>query len=120
MIKLTTKEEELMGYFWEKGPLFIKEILGFYDEPKPHFNTISTVARGLEEKGLLGHKAYGTSYQYYAIVSKEEYGSGTLLQVVNKYFSNSYLGAVSALVREENISVDELKQLISQVEKGEL
>lgn len=49
---LTVKEEELMGYFWEKGPLFVKEMLAFYEEPKPHFNTLSTIVRGLEDKGL--------------------------------------------------------------------
>ena len=48
---LTAKEEEIMGFFWEKGPLFVKEILAFYDDPKPHFNTLSTIVRGLEEKG---------------------------------------------------------------------
>lgn len=50
---LTVKEEELMGYFWEKGPLFVKEMLAFYEEPKPHFNTLSTIVRGLEDKGFL-------------------------------------------------------------------
>lgn len=50
---LTAKEEEIMGFFWEKGPLFVKEMLAFYEEPKPHFNTLSTIVRGLEDKGFL-------------------------------------------------------------------
>ena len=53
MKMLTAKEEEIMGYFWEKGPLFVKQLLDFYDEPRPHFNTLSTIVRGLEEKGFL-------------------------------------------------------------------
>ena len=63
---LTAKEEEIMGFFWEKGPLFVKEMLAFYEEPKPHFNTLSTIVRGLEDKGFLSHHTYGNTYQYYA------------------------------------------------------
>lgn len=118
MKKLTTKEEEIMNLFWEKGPLFVKELLPFYDDPKPHFNTLSTIVRALEEKGYLAHKAYGNSYQYYATVSREDFSTGTLKGVISKYFNNSFLNAVSSLVREENISVDELKELIRQVENG--
>lgn len=118
MKRLTAKEEEVMGYFWEKGPLFVRELLSFYDEPKPHFNTLSTVVRGLEEKGFVGHKVYGNTYQYYATVSRDDYRRGTLRGVISKYFDNSYLGVVSSLVQEEKISVDDLKELIKQVEGG--
>ena len=118
MKRLTAKEEEVMGWFWEKGPLFVRELLSFYDEPKPHFNTLSTVVRGLEEKGFVGHKTYGNTYQYYATVSRDDYRRGTLRGVISKYFDNSYLGVVSSLVQEEKISVKELKALIKQVEEG--
>jgi predicted transcriptional regulator len=118
MKSLTAKEEEIMGFFWEKGPLFVKQLLSFYDEPKPHFNTLSTIVRGLEEKGFLTHTAYGNTYQYVASVSEEEFRKATLKQVIHKYFDNSYMGAVSTLVKEESISLDELKQLIQQVEKA--
>ncbi len=118
MKRLTAKEEEVMGWFWEKGPLFVRELLSFCDEPKPHFNTLSTVVRGLEEKGFVGHKAYGNTYQYYATVSRDDYRRGTLRGVISKYFDNSYLGVVSSLVQEEKISVEELKELIKQVEEG--
>ena len=118
MKRLTAKEEEVMGYFWEKGPLFVRELLSFYDEPKPHFNTLSTVVRGLEEKGFVGHKVYGNTYQYYATVSRDDYRRGTLRGVISKYFDNSYLGVVSSLVQEEKISVDDLTELIKQVEEG--
>ena len=63
MKRLTVKEEEIMGWFWQKGPLFVKELLEYYEEPKPHFNTLSTIVRGLEEKGFLAHKNFGNSYQ---------------------------------------------------------
>ena len=119
MKRLTAKEEEIMGFFWEKGPLFVKEMLAFYDDPKPHFNTLSTIVRGLEEKGYLSHTAFGNTYQYYAIVSEDEFRRKTLRGVIRKYFNNSFLGAVSSLVKEEDISVEELKELIRQVEEGQ-
>lgn len=115
---LTAKEEEIMGFFWDKGPLFVKEMLTYYDDPKPHFNTLSTIVRGLEEKGYVDHKAFGNSYQYYPVVTREEFSKGTLKRVIGKYFNNSYLSAVSSLVHEEDISLDELKALIRQVEEG--
>lgn len=116
---LTTKEEEIMGFYWEKGPLFVKEILAFYEEPKPHFNTLSTIVRGLEEKGFLTHHAFGNTYQYYPVISEEDFRKGTLRNVISKYFDNSYLSAVSSLVKEENISLEELKQLIYEVEQSD-
>lgn len=115
---LTAKEEEIMGFFWEKGPLFVKEMLAFYEEPKPHFNTLSTIVRGLEDKGFLHHNTFGNTYQYYAVVSEENFRKGTLKNVISKYFNNSYLNAVSSLVEEEDISIEDLKQLIREVEKG--
>ena len=118
MKSLTAKEEEIMGWFWEKGPMFVKEIRALYGDPKPHFNTLSTIVRGLEEKGYVAHKAYGNTYQYYATVSREDFSRRTLRSVIGKYFNNSYLSAVSSLVQEEDISLDELKLLIKQVEEG--
>ena len=118
MKMLTAKEEEIMGYFWEKGPLFVKQLLDFYDEPRPHFNTLSTIVRGLEEKGFLSHEVFGNTYPYYAVVSCDDFKKKTLKGVISKYFNNSYLGAVSSLVKEEEISLDELKQLIRDVEKA--
>lgn len=118
MKTLTAKEEEIMNFFWHKGPLFVKELLDFYDDPKPHFNTLSTIVRGLEEKGYLSHKAYGKTFQYFATVSEESFKKRTLKQVISRYFDNSYLGVVSSLIEEEEISLDELKKLIEKVEKG--
>jgi BlaI family transcriptional regulator, penicillinase repressor len=115
---LTAKEEELMGFFWQKGPLFVKQLLDFYEEPKPHFNTLSTIVRGLEDKGFLTHTVYGNTYQYFAQVSEEDFSKSTLKNVITKYFDNSYLGAVSSLVKEESISLDDLKLLIAEVEKA--
>lgn len=117
MKSLTNREEELMKLFWEKGPLFVKEIIPLLDDPKPHFNTISTIVRGLESKGYVSHEAFGNTHRYFAAVSESDYGKKTLGSVVNRYFGSSYLNAVSSLVKEEKISIDELKSLIKFVEK---
>lgn len=116
--KLTPKEEEIMDYFWEKGPLFVKELRSFYQEPRPHFNTLSTIVRGLEEKGYVWHENLGKTYRYFALVSKDEFKQRTLKGLISKYFNNSYLRMVSTLVKEEDISVNDLKQLIQDVEKA--
>ena len=117
MKKLTKKEEIIMNYFWDKGPLFVRELREFYPEPKPHFSTLSTQVRTLQDEGFIDHKAYGPTYQYFAKVTREEYKQHTLTGLIDKYFDNSYINAVSALVKEEKISVEELKELISLIEK---
>lgn len=116
MEKLTRKEEELMQWFWQRGPLFVRELVALYPDPKPHFNTLSTMTRSLEAKGYLSHNAFGTTYQYFPVVTAEEFRKGSLSQVIDKYFGRSYLGAVSALINEEKISVEELKELIREIE----
>lgn len=118
MNKLTAKEEEIMNFFWTKGPLFVKQLLEFYKEPKPHYNTLSTIVRGLEEKGFIAYKAYGNTYQYYAAISEDAYRKGTLKGVISRYFNNSFTQVVSTLIEEEDLSVDELKELIRKIEKG--
>ncbi len=114
--KLTRREEELMRCFWERGPLFVRELVEMAPEPKPHFNTLSTMVRTLETKGYLSHRAFGGTYQYYPVVSEEAFSRRTLGSVIRRYFENSYMGAVSALIEEEKISVDELRELLDRIE----
>jgi len=116
MKKLTNKEKEIMELYWQHGPMFVRELQEHYAEPRPHFNTLSTMVRLLEKNGFLGHKQFGNTYQYYALVSEKEYGRSSLAGVIRNYFDNSYLSVVSSFVKEEKISVDELKQLIKQIE----
>lgn len=117
MEKLTPKEEEIMRWFWEKGPLFVKELQELYPEPRPHFNTLSTLVRLLEQKGYVNHKAYGKTYQYYACVAEEDFRKSTLKDVVRKYFADSYLLAVSTLVRDRDLSEAEIEELTALVRK---
>ena len=116
MYKLTKKEEELMQIFWERGPMFVKDIVPLYDEPKPHFNTISTMVRTLESKGFLDHEVFGNTYRYCPVISHEEFSKGVLGSVVTRYFENSYRQVVSALIEEEKISIEELEELIRKVQ----
>lgn len=119
MKRLTTKEKEIMDLLWQHGPMFVREMLEHYDEPRPHFNTVSTTVRILEKKGFLGHKQFGTSFQYFPTVTEREYGRSSLTGIIRDYFDDSYLSAVSSFVKEEKITVDELKELIELIEKGE-
>ena len=116
MQKLTNKEEELMNYFWQYGAMFVRDVVMLYDDPKPHFNTVSTMVRTLETKGFLDHEAFGNTYRYRPVVSQEEFSKGVLGSVVTRYFDNSYKRAVSALIEEEKISVSELEELIRMVQ----
>ena len=116
MKRLAKKELEIMNHFWDKGPMFVKELRELYDEPRPHVNTLSTLVRLLESNGFLSHKPYGNTYQYFPLISREQYGKNTLSGVIDSCFGNSYLRAVSTLVQEEKISVEELRQLIEQIE----
>lgn len=115
MKRLTSKEEEILGYFWAKGPLFVRELLDLQEEPKPHYNTLSTIVRSLEEKGYIGYKVFGNTHQYFALISEDQYRKKTLKQVVDKYFDNSYTRVVSTLIEEEALTLDELQELIQQI-----
>ncbi len=117
MYKLTAKEEEIMNMVWEHGPMFVREMVECYPEPRPHFNTVSTMVRALEERGFLSHKKFGGTHQYCPAISAERFREGKLSGVVAKYFDGSYLGVVSSLMRDEKIPVDELKRLIEEIER---
>lgn len=114
---LTEKEEQIMQLLWTHGPLHVKEMVVMYPEPRPHVNTISTLVRILEQKGFVAHNDEGGSYQYYAVAALEDFRRSRLGSFIRNYFGNSYVGAVSALVEEEKISIDELRELIDMVEK---
>ena len=116
MKRITAKEEEILNYFWDHGALFVKQIVEFYPEPRPHYNTVSTMVRALEEKGYLEYTAFGNTYQYHPVISREEYGRKNLLGAIKKHFDNSFKRVVSTLVEEEELSIDELRELILEIE----
>ena len=117
MKELTTREEEVRRYFWENEALFVKQLVEMYPDPKPHFNTLSTYVRSLEEKGFLSHESFGSTYRYYKVISEEAYRNGTLKNLVKKHFANSYLSVVSLLIKEQDLTVTEVRELLDEVEK---
>lgn len=115
---LAERERSVMQMLWDHGPLFVREMVELSEEPKPHFNTLSTTVRNLEAKGYVEHETFGTTYRYKAVARREDFRERSLAEVVANYFSNSYKKIVLALVEEEKISVDELREIIDMVEKG--
>ena len=118
MKHLTNREEETMEVFWTKGAIYVKDIIDEMPEPKPHYNTVSTIVRGLEDKGFVGHEQFGNTYRYSAIISREEFSKDTIKSMVGKYFNKSYASVVSMFVEEEKISIEEIKELIKQAKSA--
>lgn len=106
-----------MACFWQKGPLFVREVVDMMPEPKPHFNTVATFVRGLESKGWLRHETVGNAFRYAPVVKVDEYRDKSLRGLIDRFFGRSYIGFVSSLVEEEKISTDELRQLIDRIEE---
>lgn len=115
MKKLTEREEELMDILWNEGPLFVREIIDRMPDPKPHFNTVSTFVRLLEGKGFVRHEKFGGSYRYEAAVTHESYSHSTLRNVIDRYFGSSLKASVSALFSNEDLSDDEIRDLVETV-----
>jgi predicted transcriptional regulator len=114
--KLAAKEEEVMTLFWQHGDMFIRDLLNYYEDPKPHYNTVATQVKFLEEKKFLGRRPMGNTNQYYALISEKEYKGSALSSVISQYFNNSYTSVVSHYIEEEAMDLDELKELINQIE----
>lgn len=113
---ITDRERGLLEMLWQHGPLFVREMVEHCPEPKLHFNTIATTVRVLEEKGYVGHEVVGGSHRFFAIARKKDFRDRTLANVIRDYFDNSYRNVVSALVEEEKISAEELKEILSIIE----
>ena len=118
MEKLTAKEEEVLGFFWKHGALHVKDIVDMYDDPKPHFNTISTIVRALEDKGYVGHTQQGKTYLYHAAIAEQEMGKKSIGNLVGRYFKNSYLKVVSSFVEDGNLPIEDLRKLLNEVEQS--
>ncbi len=117
MNKLTEKEEEVMELIWQLGACAPKDVQAAYPDPKPHINTIATMFQLLEKKGYLSHRVSGRGYIYEPMVEKESYGSNKLDAFVNRHFGRSYMNVVSALVREEKVTEEELVQFLKDLKK---
>ena len=114
---LTKAEEQIMQVIWKLDKAFLREILDELPAPKPHSNTVATIIKILVEKEFVGITVFGRTHQYHPLVSKEAYSKGTMKSLVKGYFEGSFSNAVSFMVKENNISLDELELLLKQLKK---
>jgi len=111
MKELTKAEEQVMEYLWKLDEAFVKDILEQFPEPRPAYNTVSTIVRILEKKGMVGYNAYGKTHQYYPLYTKSEYKKGRFKDVLSKHFNNSYQKFASFFAREEDVSIADLEEM---------
>ena len=117
MKNLTKAEEQIMQVIWRLEKAFLREILDELPAPKPHSNTVATIIKILVDKEFVGITVFGRTHQYYPLVSKETYSKSTMKSFVKGYFEGSFSNAVSFMVKENNISLDELELLLKQLKK---
>ena len=115
---LTKAEEQIMQALWQLGKAFVKDIVDVMPEPKPHYNTVSTIIKILEEKGFVDHESLGKSNRYFPIVAKEDYTKRSMKQFVKGYFDGSFASMLSFFAKEKDISVKELENLLSELKKS--
>lgn len=113
--ELTRAELEIMNILWERGHAFVNDILADIDEPKPAYNTVSTIVRILEKKGFAGHKAYGKTHEYYPLVAKNDYAKGFMASVLNNFFGGSVSQMVSFFSENRSISVQETNEILEML-----
>ncbi len=116
--KLTAKEEMLMSIFWQHGDLFIRDLISYIPDPKPHYNTVATLVKFLEEKGFVEREPMANSFRYKVKISERQYRGNTISDVVSRYYDNSYASLVSQFVEEDKMNLDDLKALIKAIENG--
>ena len=114
---LTKKEEELMSILWKLEKAFVKDIIAEYPNPKPHYNTVSSLVRLLQDKGLIGFTPYGTTYEYYPLLTRNKYRESFMNHVIKNYFDNSYKNA-AAFFASEKLTPEEQDELIKLIKKG--
>ncbi len=117
MKNLTKAEEQIMQVIWKLEKAFLREIMDELPAPKPHNNTVATIIKILTEKEFAGVTVFGRTHQYYPLVSKDAYSKSSMKSLVKGYFEGSFSNAVSFMVKENNISLEELELLLKQLKK---
>ena len=116
MKELTKAEEQVMQILWDLKKAFVKDILDKMSQPKPAYNTVSTIVRILEKKGFVGYKAYGKTHEYYPLVARENYSNFYLNSYLNRFFHGSFQDMVSFFAKENKLDKQELEKLVDKVE----
>ncbi len=115
--ELTKAEEQIMQVLWDLKEGFVKDVIEQLPEPKPAYNTVSTIIRILETKGFIGHAAFGKSHQYHPVISKEEYKNFATEKLMNGYFENSVESMFSFFVKKQKIDLAEADEIMKMIEK---
>jgi len=115
--ELTRAEEQIMQVLWNLEKGVVHEVMEHLPDPKPAYNTVSTIIRILEQKGFVGHKAYGRTHEYFPLISKTEYTKTHFRNFVANYFENSYKSLASFFTSEENLSISELEDIRKLMEQ---
>ncbi|MRX47759.1 BlaI/MecI/CopY family transcriptional regulator [Pedobacter puniceum] len=115
--ELTKAEEQIMQVIWEIQQGFVKDVIAHLPEPKPAYNTVSTIIRILETKGFVKHKAFGKSHQYLPSITKEEYKHYATDKLLNGYFENSVESMFSFFVKKQKIDLKEADEILKLIEK---
>jgi len=119
MEELTKTEERVMQVLWKLKQCFVKDIIdALPDDPKPPYNTISSIVRLLEKKGYVGYKAYGKTYEYFPVISKPEYRKTFFKKMIAGYFDNSVESLLSFMVKEEQLSEEDINKIKDIIKKN--
>ena len=116
MVTLTKAEERIMQILWDLKKGFIKDIQEQFPEPRPPYNTISTIVRVLVKKEIVSYKSYGGSYQYYPLITREAYRSDQMGRLMDNYFGNSLKEVVNFLSEKRDLNVNELDEALKMLE----
>lgn len=116
-IHLNPKEEEIMQVLWKLQKGFVKEIVAEFPEPRPPYTSVSTIVRKLQERGIVGHDAFGKTHRYYPILTEEEYKSESFTKLFKEYFKGSYKNMVSHFIKEHNANIEELESILEEMKK---
>ena len=118
MQKLAKREEQIMQVFWNLEKAFIKEIIPELPDPKPHYNSVATMVKILEEKGFLAHEAFGNIFRYYPVISRDDYQKHAMKDIVSQYFNNSYPSMLAFFAKEQKISESELSEILDIIKSS--
>ncbi|MGZ3753416.1 MAG: BlaI/MecI/CopY family transcriptional regulator [Mucilaginibacter sp.] len=118
MQKLAKREEQIMQVFWSLEKAFIKEVIPELPDPKPHYNSVATMVKILEEKGFLSHESVGNIFRYFPVITKEDYQKHAMKDIVSQYFDNSYPSMLAFFAKEQQISESELNEILEIIKSS--
>ncbi len=113
MVKLAKREEQIMQVFWDLKKAFIRDVIPLLPDPKPHYNSVATMVKILEDKGFLDHETTGNMHCYFPIIGREDYQKFALKDIVSQYFDNSYPRMLAFFAKEQNLTAKELNEIVN-------